>query len=189
MATTQLLGDASGVRPAFDFAGQSYRVGQPTQAAKARYESLIVACERDAIERMAADGMLAPAEKRDAYATLTRQVQEQATRVGGAVWADYFAGPKRTLGLALYYLSLVEVADAAAPGGFRAAAVRDLEAGVGMLADEAAGLAFAEALPPFVKLLLEALPARVRETAEVRGAIERLGEMSPPPTPAPSTSN
>jgi len=195
MTTTHLLGEASGVRPAFDFDGQSYRVGWPTQAAKARYESLIVACERDAIERMAADGMLTPADRREAYATLTRQVQEQGTRVGGAVWYDYFAGSKQKLGFALYYLAMVEVVDASAPGGFRPAGIGDLDAAVGMLTDEAVGLAFAEVLPPFAILLLAALPARLRETDAIRDAVAKLAELTTaaapllPPTPAESPSN
>ena len=181
--TTQLLGDASGVRPAFEADGVAYRVGHPTQAAKARYESLIVAAEKDVIERMAADGVLTPAERRDAYAALTRQVaQEQAHRCGGSLWASYFRGDKQTVGLALFQLALLEVSDG--DGGFRPATIADLPAAVALLADEAAQLAFAEVVPFFLKAVADALPARQR-TPEVLAAVAAaLATRTPSGTPS-----
>ena len=183
LTTTHLLGDASGVRPAFEFDGVAYRVGHPTQAAKARYESLIVAAEKDVIERMAADGVLTPADRRDAYAALTRQVgQEQAHKCGGALWASYFRGDKQTVGLALFQLALLEVGDAA--GGFRPGSIADLPAAVAMLADEAAQLAFAEAVPLFLQTVADALPARQR-TPEVLAAVAAArATRTPPGTPS-----
>ena len=181
--TTQLLGDASGVRPAFDFEGATYRVGHPTQAAKARYESLIVACEKDTLARMVADGLLSDAERRDAYATLTRRVAyEGGGGVGTALWAEYFAGDKARVGTALWLLSMLEVPDGA--GGFRPGAVGELPAAVRMAGDEAAALAFAEVLPPFLALLLSALPARMRETPEVLAALAKLAPPTPPTGPS-----
>ena len=181
--TTQLLGDASGVRPTFDFEGVTYRVGHPTQAAKARYESLIVAAEKDVIARMAAAGDLTDAERRDAYATLTRRVAyEGGGGCGTALWAEYFAGDKARVGTALWLLSMLEVPDGA--GGFRPGAVGELAAAVRMAGDEAAALAFAEVLPPFLALLLSALPPRMRDTPEVVAALAKLAPTTPPTSPS-----
>lgn len=181
--TTQLLGDASGVRPAFEFEGVSYRVGHPTQAAKARYESLIVAAEKDVIERMAADGLLTPAERREEYAALTRKVaQEQAHKCGGSLWASYFRGDKTTVGLALFQLALLDVGGG--DGGFRPGAIGDLPAAVAMLADEAAQLAFAEVVPLFLKLVTDALPARQRTPDVLAAVAAALATLTPSGTPS-----
>lgn len=180
MSVTQMLGEASGVRPEFVAAGVACAVAHPTQATKARYESLILAAEKSVIEALAADKVIDADRRAAMYADLTRAVAfERAHCVGGSLWAQYAqGGTKQAAGGLLFVLSLLEIA--APGGGWRPATIKDADLGHAVAADPAAMLAFAEVLPSFLEAILSdpRIPAEAREGL-VADARSRLLEATP----------
>lgn len=179
--TTQLLGADSTVAPAFTFRGKEYRLTHPDQAAKARYESLIVAKEKQAINEAFRLGFITDEDRKAEMIALAGRIGSGDHAAGGSLWAKYHQGATATAGVALYHLSLLTVPDAT---GYRFATIADLPLALAMLAEPEVLVAFAEVLPRFLELVLGEVPGITPEALAALSAQMALAYTRPTPPSA-----
>ena len=178
-AVTTMLG-ASGACPEIRLNGKVWKVGHPTQRAKATLETLAVA---QAVAEATALKDVLPAEQ---YAQLFKQITDNIGakhyKTWGDGWREIVWGPQSTH---LFFLSLLRE-------NHPDATEEDAQALMDGAAEQVAA-ALVQVIPPFVSLLLDARKGMTPEQRRhVMGVVrERLETLDPslkPPAPIPSTS-
>jgi len=154
----QFLGD-SGVCPEIPHAGRAWKIGHPTQRAKACLEELVAAQALAEVKALA--GVLGPEDYAAELADVRSAIRAKQHRTWGALWTAAVNGPE---GPTLFLLSLLRERHPEATADEAA----DLAAGC---PDEVAA-ALDRVVPPFFGLLVAAkreLPPAERErlTAEL----------------------
>lgn len=177
--TPAAVGDAlgaAGACPAIDFNGKAYRLGHPTQQAKARFEQAVVDAELSNFRTQLARGFVTQAEYDEKIDRLGGQCDRREHAVGGPLWLKYTVGREVMAGWQLHVWSLF----AENHGDITPADVR------AMMADDPAALRLLvrRTVPPFFEWVGGALklpPEKVAALlAQVMAALD-------PPTPTNST--
>lgn len=163
MTTTRLLGNASTVTPEFTFSGVTYQLSHPDQASIARYESLLIAREVQAVKEAASLGLLSDDERRAELIAIAGKSAAGEQAAGGSLFLKYHSASHQQEGIVLYALSMLMV-----PGskGYQHATIEHYQVASKMLRDPEILVAFSEVLPPFLSLLLSGVQGMTPERLE-----------------------
>lgn len=178
-SVTTLLG-ASGACPEIRLNGKTWRVGHPTQKAKAELETIIVS--QAFAEVKALRDVLPPDDYRDLYADTASKVRAKAFRTWGDEWERYALGATHAH---LFLLSLLRENH---PDATEADALALLAS-----CGEEVQLALGQVVADFFVMLLAEHPRlkpeeRATVAAKARaGMLAALAKVRPTPTPATSS--
>jgi hypothetical protein len=184
MSMTQLLG-SEGVQPEFQHNGITYRAIAPDQAAKARFESLIVAAERGSIRSALEEGFIDKAAHDAAMIELGGKVRQKSHCAGGQLWMDYYLGAKRSEGVVLYNLSLIQAKQGES---WRYLTIDDYQAAFSMFGNPEVMVVLAEVTPPFLDLMAKSIPG-YQNSPQLEAAVLQIKDVylkytSPKPSSA-----
>lgn len=149
-----LLG-SDGACPAVTVGTRTWKIGRPDQAAKARFEELVVAHAEANLTRVG--GLLSPERRAAQEAWLYEQIAGRQYAAGGAMWEAVVAGPDAN---AVFLASLLQEHH---PDATVADAGRLLAAAFGPVMR-----AMARVMPPFLSLMLADIPGLSAELTAAR---------------------
>ena len=169
--SVQTMLGAAGACPEIPLAGELWRVGHPTQRAKAVLEELAAA--KAVAEVRALKGVVPADAYQEAFAETVAQVQAGAFRTWGAGWQKIVLSGGNAH---LFLLSLLrENHPRATEDDARALAAGE---------PELVAAALARVVPGFFSLLLAGLPLTADQRAGVAAAMAAAFPAPPPPSPA-----
>jgi hypothetical protein len=152
---------AAGACPEIDLKGNRWKIGHPTQRAKAVLEELAVAKAVAEIRRL--KGILPPDAYAETFAELTSRIAAGDYRTWGGGWQRVVLAPGNSH---LFLLSLLrEHHPQASEDDARALALGE---------PEQVGAALARVVPGFFSLLLDPLPLQETQRAEANRMLEQL---------------
>lgn len=184
---------ASGVCPPVEFGGKTYRLGHPTQVAKADYELGIIEAEKRSIAQQLKHGIISPAEAAAERSKLGSALDRGDQKAGKPLWLAYTFGHPETgdtsrvmTGLMIYVHGL-----------FRQNHPDLTFADVGAIWDGAGEdlkLAMKQVVPSFFTWAADAMSLPPDARAQIAATVETmLGGMFPVPatstTPTPTLSS
>lgn len=105
LPVSDVLG-AAGASPEIVWGERAYRLGHPTQKAKAAFCDMIVDAEFRGIQEALKRGFLTEAKADAAVERLGRQVDRRGHQPGGELFAKYGIGAEGVAGTELFVLSL-----------------------------------------------------------------------------------
>lgn len=163
MTLTRTLGNASTVTPEFTFGDVAYQISHPDQASIARYESLIIAREVQAVKEAASLGLLSDDERRAELIAIAGKSAAGEQAAGGSLFMKYHSANHQQEGIVLYALSMLMVPG---PKGYQHATIEHYAVASKMLRDPEILVAFSEVLPNFLSLLLSKVQGMTPEKLE-----------------------
>lgn len=173
MAETPGIGimlGAAGPCPEIPFGGKVWKVGHPTQRAKAELEKLAVAAALDEVRAL--KGVVPTDAYREMFAEVTSQITNREFRTWGPAWQRAVFAPANAH---LFLCSLLrECHPQATPADALALAQG---------CPEEVAAALAQVVPNFLRVLLEGLPLTPEQREKAEAA---MGALAPNPV---TTSN
>lgn len=166
---------AAGACPEIPLDGRVWRVGHPTQRAKAALEEFAAAAAVN--EALALKGVLPPAAYQELFAATARDVQAKAFRTWGPGWQRVVFDP---LNSHLFLWSLLRENH---PDATEADARRLMAA-----EPDRVSLALARVVPDFFRMLLDGLGLTADRRAAAEEAIRAFTATLSPQPPTPPTA-
>lgn len=167
-SVSALLG-AAGACPEIPFKGKAYKVGHPTQAAKARLEQLVVAQAVAEVREL--KGVLPPDAYAELFAETAEKVRGRSFKTWGADWQKTVFAPENAH---LFLLSLLR-------GPHPDMSEADARAMM-LEAPEECALALGLVVPDFFEMLLADRPLSPEDRAKVGAALSEARSRLTSPT-------